>query len=325
MPRVSVVMPVYNVERYVATAIRSVLAQSLTDFEIIVVDDGGGDDSVAICRAFDDPRIRIVSQANRGLAGARNTGIQAATGDYVALLDADDAWLPEKLVLHVANLDAQPDVGVSYDGSILIDEAGKPLGINQEPLYGAVGAAEVFTGRVVKNGSVPVFRRAVLDDIAHVAPDGQRIWYFDESLRRSEDVECWTRIALTTHWRFAGVGRNLTLYRINAGGLSADVVRQLESWEQVCAKVAGYAPDFIARHGAEARARELRYLARRAVTSSDRRVALGLMTRALRLCPSLMWAEPAKTMTTAAAALLQRLLPTTLFAGLSRLALPSQG
>jgi hypothetical protein len=80
-PAVSAVMPVYNVERYVGEAVQSVLAQSFADFELLIVDDGGSDGSMAICRSFDDPRIRIVSQANRGLAGARNTGILAARGN----------------------------------------------------------------------------------------------------------------------------------------------------------------------------------------------------------------------------------------------------
>jgi glycosyltransferase involved in cell wall biosynthesis len=79
-------MPVYNVERYVGEAVQSVLAQSFADFELLIVDDGGSDGSMAICRSFDDPRIRIVSQANRGLAGARNTGILAARGEFIALL-----------------------------------------------------------------------------------------------------------------------------------------------------------------------------------------------------------------------------------------------
>ena len=79
-PIVSVVMPVYNVEQYVADAICSVLNQTLKNFELVIVDDGGTDASLAICRLFSDPRIRIVSQENRGLAGARNTGIRHAFG-----------------------------------------------------------------------------------------------------------------------------------------------------------------------------------------------------------------------------------------------------
>jgi len=94
-PRVSVIMPVYHVEAYVGIAIQSVLNQSFTDFELIIVDDGGHDNSVAICRGFDDERIRIVSQKNRGVAGARNTGIAQARGAYIALLDSDDIWMPE--------------------------------------------------------------------------------------------------------------------------------------------------------------------------------------------------------------------------------------
>ena len=103
-PRISVVMPVYNVEDYVGAAIESVLSQSFTDFELIIVDDGGTDDSIAICRGFTDPRICIISQANRGLAGARNTGIAAARGDYVALLDSDDRWHASKLMMHFIHL-----------------------------------------------------------------------------------------------------------------------------------------------------------------------------------------------------------------------------
>ncbi|HZV11070.1 MAG TPA: glycosyltransferase family 2 protein, partial [Novosphingobium sp.] len=94
VPTVSVIMPVYNVEPYVAEAITSVLAQTYADFELIIVDDGGQDRSVEICQGFEDPRIRIVHQANRGLAGARNTGILAARGRYLAFLDSDDRWLP---------------------------------------------------------------------------------------------------------------------------------------------------------------------------------------------------------------------------------------
>ena len=96
LPRISVIMPVYDVERYVAAAIQSVLDQSFKDFELIIIDDGGSDSSLAICRGFVDPRIRIISQSNRGLAGARNTGIMQARGAYIALLDSDDLWARDK-------------------------------------------------------------------------------------------------------------------------------------------------------------------------------------------------------------------------------------
>jgi glycosyltransferase involved in cell wall biosynthesis len=312
-PAVSVVMPVYQVERFVAAAIGSVLAQDFTDFELIIVDDGGSDRSMEICQGFDDPRIHILRQANRGLAGARNTGIAAARGRFVALLDSDDIWLPGKLAQHVAHLEADPGLGVSYTGAALIDEAGRPIGLAQTPRVGPVDARGVFCGQGVCNGSVPVFRREALADAA-LPPDREgRVQYFDETLRRSEDVECWTRIAVTTRWRFAGLPGMLTLYRVNAGGLSADIPRQLASWEAVVGRVRAYAPDFVARHVAEARSRELRYLSRRAVAMREPRLATSMIGQAIVTQPGLLVSEPGKTLTTLAAALMLRILPRTLF------------
>ncbi|MGI4954408.1 MAG: glycosyltransferase family 2 protein [Janthinobacterium lividum] len=322
-PTVSVVMPVYNVARTVAHAVASVLSQSFTEFELIIVDDGGTDDSVAICRGFADPRIRIISQANRGLAGARNTGISAAIGEFVALLDSDDAMKPEKLERHVAHLRARPAVGISYAGADLMDDDGQPLGIRQEPKRRGVTARDVFCGRVILNGSIPVFRREALEQIAFRAPDGAGRWYFDERFRRSEDVECWMRLALQTSWQFAGLPGRYTDYRINRTSLSADVILQLDSWERVYETVRAYAPGFIARHGDEARARELRYLARRSFHMRDRGMALHLITRALALRPSLLLGEPVKTGSTLAACAALRLLPERSLAALLRTVNPA--
>jgi len=306
MPTVSVIIPVYNVERFVEAAIASVQAQTFQDFELIIVDDGGQDRSIEICRRLADQRTRIIEQKNRGLAGARNTGIAAARGRYIALLDADDFWHAEKLARHVAHLESRPQVGVSYAGSILIDEAGHDMRIRQRPVLGMATARQVFCGQTVKNGSVPVFRRAVFDEIAYRPVAGDREWYFDETLRRSEDVECWTRTALTSRYAFEGIRGDLTYYRINSSGLSADIIRQLESWEEVCDKIAAFAPDFIAAHEAEARARELRYLARRAVQLRDTGLAVPLIVEALKTWPMLALVSPLKTATTLAASLLLR-------------------
>jgi glycosyltransferase involved in cell wall biosynthesis len=285
-----------------------VLRQTFTDFELIIVDDGGGDDSINICRSLADERTHIVHQANRGLAGARNTGIAAARGEFIALLDSDDLWEPEKLATHVAHLRSDRSVGISYTGSIFIDEEGRDIGLRQRPRVGEVTPRDVFCGKAVGNGSTPVLRRKVFDDIARPMPDG-RVWYFDESLRRSEDVECWTRIALTTQWKIVGLPGFLTRYRLNGGGLSADVMRQLDSWNQVYDKIVGYAPGFIDRHGREARARQYRYLARRCVKMRERRLGLDLARSAVSMHPRLLWDEPVKTLVTLFACAALRLLP----------------
>ena len=307
-PTVSVVVPVYNVERYVARAIHSVLNQTFPDFELIIVDDGSTDNSITLCRRITDDRIRIISQPNRGLAGARNTGIAAARGEFVALLDSDDAMKLEKLERHVIHFHTCPEVGVSYAGADLINDDDQLLGIRQRPKLGLVTARDVFCGRVILNGSIPVFRRETLDDASFEAPDGSRRWYFDERFRRSEDVEFWTRVALLTNWRFGGLPGIYTEYRINRSGLSADIEKQLESWEAVYAKIQSYAPAFIARHGGEARARELRYLARRCFQMRARRLGLKMIAEALRTWPALAVVEPIKTSSTLIACAAQRFL-----------------
>jgi glycosyltransferase involved in cell wall biosynthesis len=312
-PTVTVVMPVYNVQRFVADAMASVLGQSFEDLELILVDDGSTDSSLAICERLADSRTRIIRQANRGLSGARNTGIAAARGRYIALLDSDDLWEPDKLDRHVAHLLANPDVGVSYAGAIMVDGDGRDVGIRQTPRVGRVGPREVFCGLAVCNGSTPVFRREVFDDIAYVPVAGDRPWYFDETFRRSEDVECWVRISMMTDWQFEGLAGFLTRYRLNTGGLSADVIQQLASWDAVRDKVAGYAPELVTQHGAEARARELRYLARRCVQMRDRGFGFPLALEMARSYPRLFLHEPSKTIVTFLACLALRYMPATAF------------
>ena len=118
-PRVSVVIPLYQTERYIAKALRSVIDQTFADFEVIVVDDGSRDGGPQIARDWRDPRVRVITQENRGLAGARNTGIRHARGELVALLDADDLWEPTKLERHVAHFDADAALDVSFSASRL--------------------------------------------------------------------------------------------------------------------------------------------------------------------------------------------------------------
>jgi len=321
-PSISVVMPVYNVEAYILEAVASVLNQSWRDLELLIIDDGGQDSSVEMCRGLRDKRIRIISQENRGLAGARNTGIRNARGEFIAFLDADDRWAPQKLARHLAHLDGQPDVGVSYSGSRLIDEAGRLIGLNQTPKLSDVGPQDVFLRNPVGNGSAPVIRRAVFDDIALPSWRSGEFNWFDEDFRQSEDIECWMRIALTTKWRFEGVEGLLTEYRVNESGLSANIVRQFDSWDRMRAKVRAADPAFERRWGARAEAFQLRYLARRAVRMRDRGLALDLVVRAMGLAPLALLREPLKTATSLAAAAALRILPEPAYAALERSVMP---
>lgn len=307
-PKAAIIVPAYNVERTIGETLRSLLAQTFSDFELIVVDDGSSDRTLDVVAGFDDPRIRVIRQANRGLAGAHNTGVHAAAAPYIGFCDADDLWAPEKLARHVAHLDANPAVGLSFAGSRMIDDDGRPFGASQSPKLTGVTPFDVLTRNPIGNGSAAVMRRAALDDMAW-RPEGEteRDWWFDETFRQSDDIEGWLRFALTTDWRIEGVPGLLTDYRINSGGLSANVARQLESWERMIAKMAAIAPEFIAEYGDLARAYQLRYLARRAVSSRDGDVALRLMLRSIRCSLTPFRREPVKSLTTLAAAALLRL------------------
>ncbi|MEQ1648627.1 MAG: glycosyltransferase [Hyphomicrobiaceae bacterium] len=308
-PTVSVVVPLFNTERYIGATLASVLAQTFTDFEVIVVDDGSTDRGPTIVAQLTDARVRIFSQYNRGLAGARNAGIREARGRFIAFLDADDLWHQEKLAEHMAVLDARPEVGLTFSHSRLIDDDGVDLGLTQTPSTQPFTPEVVFCRNPVGNGSAPVLRRAALDSIAYYDEGRGRIAWFDENFRQSEDIECWTRIVATTAWELEVIPRALTDYRVAQGGLSANTDKQLESWQRFRAKVKCYAPHLDATAGNRAEAYQLRYLARRAVMAGDGKKALQLMARALGLSPQIVREEPARTLATLGAAAVIRALP----------------
>ncbi len=318
-PRISVVMPIYNVEAFVGEAIQSVLDQSFKDFELICVDDGGDDTSMDIVRGFSDPRIRIVCQPNRGLAGARNTGIAHARGDFIALLDSDDIWHREKLVLHYVHLTANADIGVSYAGSRMIDRDGEVLGVAMRPRLGRVTARDIICRNPVGNGSAPVLRRSALDLAKFSHPDdAARQCWFDEEFRQSEDIEMWIRLAVKHDVKFAGIEGLLTDYRIIPGALSANVVKQYLSWTKMLRKLQAYAPDFVAANGDSARAYQLRYLARRSVQLGNFKLARDFMQKSIGLKPRIFVEEPLKTSITGAAIFAGSLLGPDRFTALLR-------
>lgn len=298
MPHVSIVVPAYNTLASLPETIGSLLAQTYKDFEIIVVDDGSTDGTAAWVEGQTDPRIRLFRQVNRGLAGARNGGILAARGVLIGFCDGDDLWEPEKLEKHVAFLDQNPHVGVSYSASLLVDENNASLGIVQMPRTQDVTAAHILMRNPVGNGSAPVIRAATLRDIAYRPAGQSRDWFFDENMRQSEDIECWVRIALTTRWGFGGIAEPLTRYRIIASGLSANLEKQFATWCVMADKIRVIAPDFAARHLPAAEAYQLRYLARRAVSLGDGIAALKLQMQAYGRSRHPLWHEPRKSITT---------------------------
>jgi glycosyltransferase involved in cell wall biosynthesis len=123
LPRVSVIIPVYNGAATIERALKSVFEQTFTDFEIVVVDDGSTDDTPSVLAKFGD-RIRMFRQPNRGFPGARNTGVATSRGELIALIDHDDQWLPRKLEISVAALLDDPGAALVYSDLVVVNEAG---------------------------------------------------------------------------------------------------------------------------------------------------------------------------------------------------------
>lgn len=113
-PRVSVIIPCFNHGRFLPSAAASVLAQTLTDLELIIVDDGSTDETPAVMAGLDDARVRTLTTPNRGVSAARNAGLDLARGEFIAFLDADDVWEPDKLARQVAIMDAEPEVTLVF-------------------------------------------------------------------------------------------------------------------------------------------------------------------------------------------------------------------
>ncbi len=315
MKKVSVIIPVYGVEKYIAAAVQSVLEQTYENFEVLIIDDESPDRSVEICQQFNEPRIKIIHQANRGLAGARNTGIRHAEGEYLGFLDGDDLWLPEKLEKHVNHLENSPSVGVSFSRSLFVDEAGNSLGTYTMPQLTDIDPLCLLKGSPIGNGSAPVIRREVFeaikfqDNLYGTVED----FYFDDHFRRSEDIECWLRIVLQTPWQIEGIPEALTLYRVNSGGLTSSLLKQLESWEQVIEKTRSYAPELINQWESLSMAYQLRFLGRTAVRLQDGSMAVKLLNRSLSTDWRILQEEPGRTLRALVAAYLLWLLPKSLY------------
>lgn len=300
----SIIVPAFNVQETLAETLRALLAQSYPTYEIIIVDDGSTDATARIASGFaKEAVVRVIRQSNRGLAGARNTGIAASRGSVIGFCDADDLWESEKLALHVAHLKANHRVGISFSGSALIDDTGAFTGQAQRPRLRNIDTQYIFKRNPVGNGSAAVLRREVFDAIAF-RPDHEtaRDWFFDETFRQSEDIECWLRIALSTDWEFEGVPGALTRYRISTGGLSSATDRQLACWERMVDKLEVLAPAFFAAETPAARAYQLRYLSRRAISELDALRAVELTRAWVKTSWTPLREEPLKSVVTLSAA-----------------------
>ncbi|MFC3675454.1 glycosyltransferase family 2 protein [Ferrovibrio xuzhouensis] len=195
MPRVSVIMPSYNHARYIGAAIESVLAQTMADFELIIVDDGSADNSREVIAGYTDPRITFLPfEKNRGAYTAINDAMKLARGEFVAHLNSDDRFLPDKLERQIAFLETHPDIGICFSTVEIIDGEDRPVTDNE---YSQIFAPRngnrhawlryLFTQNCLCHPTM-LARRSVLE----------RAGPYDDRYRQMADLDLWIRIAMFT-------------------------------------------------------------------------------------------------------------------------------
>jgi glycosyltransferase involved in cell wall biosynthesis/CheY-like chemotaxis protein len=224
LPAVAAIIPCFNAGRFAADAIHSALAQTYPRLEVVVVDDGSTDGLTDALQGFRD-RIKLVIQPHQGLAAARNRGIRETKADLIALLDADDRWLPDKIRRQVAALESRPECCLVYTARQLIDRTGASVQEGTtwyprppQPVQGECLVELVRANRLMS--SSVLLRRAALGAV-----------WFDERLAACEDWDLWLRLA--ERHQFAYLDEPLTEIRVHDRNMTLDADRMYESSLQV--------------------------------------------------------------------------------------------
>ncbi len=219
-PLVSVIMPAFNTAAYIAESVNSVLDQDYPGIELIVVDDGSTDGTVEILRGYGD-RLTLLTQQNQGAAVARNTGIAAAQGDFIAFIDSDDVWLPGKLTAQVLYMQQHPEIGLVHTDFL----AWKPDANGQfAPPHTLADPPVPVTEvpEIVPEGSGWVYNQLLMESLPHTITVMMRrelveqVGPFDPQLKRGQDYDYWIRASRLTEYR--QLDRVTALYRLHGRG-----------------------------------------------------------------------------------------------------------
>ncbi|CAN5744279.1 hypothetical protein BH23ACT10_BH23ACT10_32460 [soil metagenome] len=285
-PLVSVVIPAYNASTHVRTAVTSALQQTYQPIEVVVVDDGSTDATPQIVTslAVADSRVRLIRQPNQGVAAARNRGIAASRGTYVAPLDADDYWLPDKIRSQVARIEAGgPGMGLVYCWWITVDANGRRIGTSPRwTEEGNLFRALLHTN-MIGNGSLPLFRRACLDVVGT----------YDTSLRArgGEGCEDWDlSLRIASRYDIGVVPMFASAYRRVPRSMSTDIDKMRRSFQLVMAQVQETTPDLPGAVVRWSRASYSCYLATTAYGNGEYGHVVRLIARAVARDPlAVLW------------------------------------
>jgi glycosyltransferase involved in cell wall biosynthesis len=259
LPHVSIIIPAYNVARFISETLDSVFAQTFTDYEVIIINDGSPD-SVELERILEPylQKICYLKQENRGAGAARNTGLRTARGTYVAFLDADDVWLPAYLEKQVSFIESDGGYDLVYCNALLIGDSpwtGKTY-MDRDPSNGTVNLEALLGERCMVITSGVLARREAIMEVG----------LFDETLRNSQDFDLWVRLARRRNARMNFQRQPLLKHRAHEGSLASDAIKSVEGELKVLRRVREW-PDLTE---AERRAMENTIALRQASIEVDR-------------------------------------------------------
>ncbi|MBD2693188.1 glycosyltransferase [Anabaena catenula] len=210
---ISVIIPVYNGEKTIRETLESVLNQSFSLIEVIIINDGSTDATLEIIQSISDSRLQVFSYPNSGIAVSRNRGIAKASGEYIAFIDADDLWKPDKLKFQVNTLEQNSEAAVAYSWCDHIDESSRFLRSGSRFTANGDVYSKLLVANFLENGSNPLIRADALASIGG----------FEASLSPAEDWDLWLRLARQYH--FVVIPYPQVLYRISSTSLSSNILK----------------------------------------------------------------------------------------------------
>jgi glycosyltransferase involved in cell wall biosynthesis len=233
MVAISIVIPVYNGEKTIKNTVESVLHQTFSDFELIVINDGSQDSTLQIVSSIKDSRLKVFSYENAGLAASRNRGISQAVGEYISFIDADDLWTPNKLEAQWRALQENPNAAVAYSWTDHIDESGQFFRSGPHFTFSGDIYARLLLVDFIGSGSNPLIRTQVFAEVGG----------FDESLTAVEDWEMWLRLA--ARYQFVVVPSPQILYRVYDNSMSFNIWGMEKASLRVIEKAVAHAPESV--------------------------------------------------------------------------------
>lgn len=294
-PLVSIIMPAYNASATLAASVESAQAQTLRDWELIIVDDGSTDNTADIATALakDDPRICVLQRTNRGPSDARNAGVDVARAEILAFLDADDFWAAERLAGMIKAFKANPSAGVLFTRTRFIDSHTlRPGTLTQ---YRAeLRAADLMAENALCSTSNIVCRTEVFK-----SNDG-----FTAGLNYAEDQDWLLRVALENKWQILGLDEEWFFYRSSDASQSADLTAMRDGWLRMVGRACLEFPETAPAAARRAYGPIHRQLARRALRLAQPRQALKFLRLALQHDPMMLVRQPRRTGLTLAGTIL---------------------